>query len=171
MSLSIGPLTAPLARTRGVTAGSMTRTRYVSRVPGPCSADSARMMLVNDNSPPRLRECSPAPRPAPAAVCEPSPEESRRKRDDHPERERAGADRRAGHDERVRIPGRARQGDTDFQVAGPCAGAMRARRQMLGQRRALDQRQLTVQLGIDLREPLLVRAIDSGHLELLPHAV
>src|SRR6266513_3874864 len=172
MSLSSGPLTAPLARIRGATAsGSMTRIRYVSRVPGPCSADSATKMLVNDDGPTRLLECSASARPAPAAVGEPPPEESSRKGHDHPERERAGADRRAGHDERVRIPGRARQGDTDFQMARPGAGAMRAGRQMLGERRALDQRQLTVQLGIDLREPLLVRAIDSGHLELLPHAV
>src|SRR6266566_5610172 len=160
MSLSSGPLTAPLASVRGATAaGSMTRMRYVSRVPGPCSADSASMTLVNDDSPTRLLKCSASARPAPAAVRNPTREESRHQRHEHPERERAAADRRAGHDERVRIPGRACQGDTDFQVARPCAGAVRARRQMLGERRALDERQLTVQLGIDLHEQLLVCAI------------
>src|SRR6267378_7115382 len=164
MSLSSGPLTAPLARIRGATAaGSMTRIRYVSRVPGPCSADSASMTLVNDDGPTRLLECGASARPAPAAVREPSPEESRRQRHDHPERERPGADRRAGHDERVRIAGRAREGDTHLELARARAGAMRASRQMLRQGGALDQRQLAVQLGIDLLKPLLVGAIDSGH--------
>src|SRR5437867_10591434 len=116
MSLSSGPLTAPLARTRGATAaGSKTRMRYVSRVPGPWRADSTRRTLLNDNGPTRLFECAATTRPAPAVARKPSPEKTGRQRQRDPKGQRAGADRRARHDERVRIAGRACQRDTDLE--------------------------------------------------------
>src|SRR6266704_185800 len=132
MSLSSGPLTAPLATMRGVTeAGSMTRIRYVSRVPGPWRAASATRTLVNDDSPTRFLKRDTAARPTPLAVGDPPSDDTGAQRDHDPEGERAGA--------------------------AP------ARRQMFGERRALDQREFAIQLRIDLCEPLLVRDIRSRH--------
>src|SRR5712691_7664532 len=160
MSLSSGPLTAPLARTRGATpAGSMTRIRYVRRVPGPWSAAITRRRLLNDNGPTRFLECATPAWPAPAVARKPSPQETGRQRDDDPEGQRSRANRGARHDKRVRIARRACQCDAHLEVAGAGARTVPAGRQVLRERGGLDQRQLAVQLGVDLREPLLVRGI------------
>src|SRR3954470_15477643 len=119
MSVSTGPLTAPLASMRGATAaGSMTRMRYVRRVPGPCSVASVRMMLVNNDGATRFLEGSASPRPAPALLRDPPAEQSHAERDDDPEHECAGADGGARHDESVGIAGRPRQGDAHLQLGG-----------------------------------------------------
>src|SRR4051812_26376144 len=157
MSLSSGPLTAPLARTRGATAaGSMTRIRYVSRVPGPWKADSANRSLVNDDSATRFLECRARARPTAPVVGQPSAEQAGRQGDHDPQRQRAGADRRPRYDEGVGIAGRTCDRDADFELAGARAGAARAGREMLRERRALHEGQLAIQLGVDLHEPLLV---------------
>src|SRR5213593_2736827 len=154
MSLSIGPLTAPLART--CASDSMTRMRYVSRVPGPCRTERARRMLLNDDSPTRLLKRCASTRPAPPLICKPSAENTGCQSGSDPEGKRAGADRRSWHDERVRITRRARQRDSHLEVARAGARAMRAGRQMLGERGTLDERQLAIELGVDLLEPLFV---------------
>src|SRR5258706_10423421 len=109
MSLSIGPLTAPLARTRCPPAsGSMTRMRKVSRVPGPWSADSTRRTLLNDDSPTRFLECAAPTRPAPALARQPAADETAGQGGGDPERQRAGADRRPGPDDPGRVAPRPR---------------------------------------------------------------
>src|SRR5467141_1253163 len=160
MSLSSGPLTAPLASTRGATeAGSTTRMRYVSRVPGPCSVASVKRTLLNHDSATRLLERRAAAGAAPATVGRPPREQARAQGDRDPQRQRAGANRRPGHDEGVRVPGRACECDTHFELAGARAGAMRAGHQVFRERRTLDERQLAVELSVDLHEPLLVRGV------------
>src|SRR3989442_7773221 len=138
MAVWSGPLTAPLARMRGATAaGSMTRIRYVSRVPGPCIgivtltiaplARATREALVADDRPTRFLERRPAPRPAPALVGSPSGQQPTSQRDGYPQRQRAGPDHGPRHHERVRIARRACERDAHFQLACAGAGAMRAR--------------------------------------------
>src|SRR3954467_3695624 len=118
MSLSSGPLTAPLASTRGATeAGSITRMRYESRVPGPCSAASVRRRLLNDDSTTRVLELRAAAGPAPATVGRPSGENPRAERDRYPQRQRAAADRRTWHDEGVRVAGGASQRNAYLELA------------------------------------------------------
>src|ERR1051325_6820840 len=167
MSLSSGPLTEPLARMRGATsAGSMTRMRYVSRVPGACSIATVTKRLVNDDSATRFLECRAAARPAPLPMRNPAAEQAAGEREQDPERERAGANRGTGHHERVRVARGPRQCDAHLELAGARAGAGRAGGEMLRQRRALDQRQLAVELGVDLHQPLLVCRV--SHASRLP---
>src|SRR5438067_2277592 len=169
MSVSSGPLTAPLARMRGATAaGSMTRMRYVSRVPGPCIgivkfssapppvASAMRKALMDDDRPTRFLERCPAPRPAPALLRAPSRQKPNAQRDRHPQDQGARPNHRPRHHERVRITRRARQCDADLQLARARAGTVHARREVLGERGALDQGELAVQFRIDLHEPLVV---------------
>src|SRR2546423_8332213 len=167
MSVSSGPLTAPLARMRGATAaGSMTRMRYVSRVPGPCIeivkfniaplASAMREALMDDDRPTRFLERCPAPRPAPALMRAPPRQEPNAQRERHPQDQGARPNHRARHNERVRIARRARQCDPDLQLARAPAGTVHARREVLRERGALDQGEFAVQFRIDLHEPLVV---------------
>src|SRR2546430_9792483 len=134
MSVSSGPLTAPLARMRGATlAGSMTGMRYVSRVPGPGIgivksnsapppvASAMRKALMDDDRPTRFLERCPAPRPAPALMRAPSRQEPNAQRDRDPQHQGARPNHRARHNERGRVARRARQCAADLQLARPRA--------------------------------------------------
>src|SRR5437764_11251270 len=116
MSVSSGPLTAPLARMRGATlAGSMTRMRYVSRVPGPCigivkfnsapppGASAMRKGVMDDDRPTRFLERGPAPRPAPTLMRAPPRQEPKAQRARDPQHEGARPNHRAQHNEGVWI--------------------------------------------------------------------
>src|SRR6266508_4110735 len=118
-----------------------------------------RRTLLNDNGPTRVLERAATAWPAPAVARKPSPDEAGRQRDDQPQGQRPRANRGARQDERVRIARRACQRDAHLEVAGAGARTVPTGRQVLRERGALDQRQLAVQLGVDLGEPLLVRGI------------
>src|SRR5207244_13263547 len=127
MSLASGPLTAPLARVRGAAeAGSMTRIRYVSRVPGACSNESAERRLVNDDSPTRFLERTTATGAAPLTVGDPSGGETGPQRDHDPDGEGAGPDRRPRLHDRVQISAGSSQRDPHFALAGAGAGPVTA---------------------------------------------
>src|SRR6266496_3186617 len=112
MSLSIGPLTAPLARTC-------------------CAPASGAMTRMNDDSPTRFLECTAPTWPAPPLARQPSADETAGQGGGDPERQRPGADRRSWHDEGMRIARRPRQRDAHLEMARAGARAVRAGREML----------------------------------------